>query len=323
MNDQAIVPTGNNMFFDVLAFEQAQRVAKMFSLSTMVPEHFQNNIGNCMIAMDFANRIGANIFMTMQNMYVIHGKPGIEGKLVIALVNQCGRFEPLEFEEGKDFCVAVAKDIKSGKILKGTKITIEMVKKEGWWQKKGSKWQTMPEQMYRYRAATFFARTYCSEVLLGMQTREELQDVGPIDVTPTETKAAELTERLKGARIIEEMSEKIQKDGFLHQEPEVDMRTGEILDPPFEPDKPEREYRYNDKGSREPVDRGEDIETPPDQEQTLDEKFAICSELLSESDINKVLQGKKFTDFGAEDQESILAVLNAQVDLKAKEQEAK
>ena len=97
--------------------------------------------------------------------------------MIIALINQSGRFEPLEFDEGPDFCVAHAKDIKSGKVLNGTKITMDMVKTEGWLSKKGSKWQTMPGQMFRYRSAAFFARTYCPEVLLGMQTKEELDDV--------------------------------------------------------------------------------------------------------------------------------------------------
>ena len=43
--------------------------------------------------------------------------------------------------------------------------------------KNGSKWKTMPEQMLKYRAAAFFARTECPEVLMGFQTAEETEDV--------------------------------------------------------------------------------------------------------------------------------------------------
>jgi hypothetical protein len=153
----ATVPE-RSMFFDKDAFEFAQRVANVFARSTMVPDHFKNNIGNCMIALNYAARINADPFLVMQSMYVVHGRPGIEGKLVIALVNQNGRFDPLEFEEDKEGCLAFAREKKSGKVLKGPKVTWEMVKKEGWLNKNGSKWQSMSNVMFRYRSAAFFAR---------------------------------------------------------------------------------------------------------------------------------------------------------------------
>jgi hypothetical protein len=54
---------------------------------------------------------------------------------------------------------------------------MEMSRKEGWYAKTGSKWQTMPELMLRYRSATFFGRLYAPEILMGMQTSEEVQDI--------------------------------------------------------------------------------------------------------------------------------------------------
>jgi hypothetical protein len=54
---------------------------------------------------------------------------------------------------------------------------MQMAQKEGWLNKPGSKWQTMPVQMMQYRAAAFFARVHCSDVLLGIPTYEEVQDV--------------------------------------------------------------------------------------------------------------------------------------------------
>ena len=45
----------------------------------------------------------------------------------------------------------------------------------------------MPEQMFKYRAAAFFARAYCPEVLCGMMTYDEVQDMGH---EPKETKKA-------------------------------------------------------------------------------------------------------------------------------------
>jgi|GEM_PF-1152971 len=181
-----LVLNEGSLFYNIALFEHIQRVAKIFASSTMVPAHFRGNLGNCLIALDYAARIKANPFMVMQNMYIVHGRPGIEGKLVIALINQSGRFEPLQFEQDENGCRAFAKEKKSGKILKGPKVTWEMVKAEGWDQPKQmkdgkgvikSKWETMPELMFMYRSAAFFARTHCPEVLLGMLTTEEIEDI--------------------------------------------------------------------------------------------------------------------------------------------------
>ena len=58
-----------------------------------------------------------------------------------------------------------------------------MAKKEQWATKAGSKWQTMPELMIRYRAAAFWGRLYASDLLLGMQSQEEVVDIQPVTVS--------------------------------------------------------------------------------------------------------------------------------------------
>ena len=55
---------------------------------------------------------------------------------------------------------------------------------EGWYSKNGSKWRTMPEQMLRYRAASFWCSTYSPELSMGMRTVEEnVEDADYVDVT--------------------------------------------------------------------------------------------------------------------------------------------
>jgi hypothetical protein len=172
------------------AFEMLQRQAKMFSASTLVPKEFQGNIANCAIAINIAKRLGTDPFMTIQNVDIIHGRPSFRATFLIAMVNSAGRFEPLQFrmegEEGKPSrsCVAWTKSKLEGTPLEGPKITLEMAKVEGWSTKNGSKWQTMPELMLRYRAAAFFARLYAPDITLGMMTAEEVTDTVERDVTP-------------------------------------------------------------------------------------------------------------------------------------------
>lgn len=166
--------------FNPAAFEHAQRVAKMLMTSTMIPEHFRENLGNVMIALNFAARQNIDPFMTMQKMYVIHGKPGIEAQLAIALVNKSGKFSPIKYkltgDGDKRECTAYAKEKATGEVFEGPQVSIDMAKKEGWHGKKGSKWQTMPEVMLRYRSAMFFARAYCPEALLGIESIDEIRD---------------------------------------------------------------------------------------------------------------------------------------------------
>jgi len=172
------------------AFELVQRQAKMLSASTLVPKEFQGNLGNCAIALNIAKRLGADPFMVIQNIDIIHGRPSFRATFLIAMVNASGRFTPLQFRmsgEGQTrSCVAYAKDKETGEIVEGTEITMAMAKAEGWSTKSGSKWLTMPEQMLRYRAAAFFARIYAPDITLGMKTSDELIDISePRNVTPT------------------------------------------------------------------------------------------------------------------------------------------
>ena len=163
-------------------FELVQRKAKALSQSTLIPKDYQNNLPNCMIAMDMAERMDTKPLIVMQNLYIVHGRPTWKAEFLIATAKTSGLFSNLRYqfigEDGKDsygcFCSAVCNS--TGEVLEGTKITIAMAKAEGWFSKSGSKWQTMPEQMLRYRAASFFVRAYAPELSLGLATREEVED---------------------------------------------------------------------------------------------------------------------------------------------------
>lgn len=169
-------------FGDSSSFELAQRMAKALSQSTLIPKDYQNNLPNCLVAINMAARMRTEPLIVMQNLYVVHGRPTWKAEFLIATAKTSGLFSNFRYsfvgEEGKDsygcFCTAVCNS--TGEVLEGTKITIAMAKAEGWYSRSGSKWQTMPEQMLRYRAASFFVRAYAPELSLGLATREEIED---------------------------------------------------------------------------------------------------------------------------------------------------
>ena len=169
-------------FFDADSFELIQRVAKAFTHSDLVPKQYQGNLSNCIIALDMAQRIGANPLMVMQNLYVVHGTPCWSSKFLIATINVNGAFSKLRYEwKGKpgedDYgCRAWATERETGERLDGIWVTWTMVKAEGWHSKNGSKWKTMPDQMFIYRAAAFWQRAYAPEISMGLTTAEEIAD---------------------------------------------------------------------------------------------------------------------------------------------------
>lgn len=160
-------------------FDAVAREAAAIARSTVIPKDYQGNPGNCLIAMDVAKRMNLPALAVMQHLYVVHGRPAWSAAFMIAAVNQSGRFSPLRFRfsgEGEDYgCHAEAVDKSDGEVLAGTKITRRMVKAEGW--NKNPKWTSLEDQMFRYRAASFWARTYAPEISIGFQTREEIEDV--------------------------------------------------------------------------------------------------------------------------------------------------
>lgn len=163
-------------------------------------------VPNCMIALDMAQRMNANPLQVMQNLHIIEGKPSWSSQFIIAAINSCGKFSPLRFdvewlgemdatystfewESGRKVekkhkiriknarCVAWAIEKATGERLESAPVTIEMAVNEGWYGKNGSKWRSMPDLMLRYRSAAFFGRIYAPELLMGLPTTEEVQDV--------------------------------------------------------------------------------------------------------------------------------------------------
>jgi hypothetical protein len=184
-----------SVYNDANSFEHAQRVAKSLSVTTMVPRDYQGNIANCLVALETAQRLNMSPLMVMQNLHVIHGRPSWSAAFLISAINQSGRYSPLKYEQTPDSCRAYATDLSTGEIVKGPAATIEMAKAEGWYNKAGSKWKTMPELMLMYRAAAFFARLYTPDLTMGFKTAEENLDAG-VQVQRPRTTAVDINSRI-------------------------------------------------------------------------------------------------------------------------------
>lgn len=177
-------------FGSLQSFELMQRIGKMLASSPLVPEIYRGpeGVGSCVIALNMAMRMDADPLMIMQNLYVVHGRPSWSAQFLIACFNQCGRFSAIRYRwqgtEGKDDwgCRAWAVERESGKEIVGPLVTMGLARKEQWFDRKGSKWQTIPELMLTYRAAAWMVRTHAPELAMGLPTADESEDI--VDITP-------------------------------------------------------------------------------------------------------------------------------------------
>jgi len=150
------------------------------SKSTIVPEMYRRSVDNCIIAINLADAMGLNVLTVMQNLYVVHNKPAWAAVFSISRWNTCGKYSPIRYEvtgtPGKSgsSCTATSTDLATGDVLRGTPITWEMVTGEEW--TKNPKWRNMPEQMFRYRAASFLIKTFAPELLMGLPFSDEVVD---------------------------------------------------------------------------------------------------------------------------------------------------
>jgi hypothetical protein len=258
-------------FFDPQQFETMQRLCKMFANSELVPDMYkvtkdnpiEKAMANCMIAIDMSTRIGASPLMIMQNMVIIYGRPSWSSKFLVATVNTCGRFNPLQYRitnlgkvgkikytdyvwsdqakkkvpTVKEFdgssidnleCVAYTSAKGSDQVLESSPITIVLAIQEGWYTKSGSKWATMTRQMLMYRAASFWTSAYAPELSMGMKTTEEIEDIIDVDYEDMTAKTVE--------KEIKDNANKGETIGFEEKKAEDEKKT-----PAPNPEKPKSE----------------------------------------------------------------------------------
>lgn len=183
-----------SVFTNLASFKDAFMIGKYFAQSNLVPQAYQQKPMDCAIAVDIANRMGVSPMFVMQNLWVVRGIPSWSGQACMGIIKASGRYKNVKYnmtgEKGKDSwgCYVSAIEVATGEEIKGAEVNLDMAKKEGWYGKSGSKWQTMPEIMLRYRAATFFARLYCPNELMGFKVEGEVEDIAK----PEPTKAVDV-----------------------------------------------------------------------------------------------------------------------------------
>lgn len=196
------------IFEDFDAFQGAYKIAQALSKTQLIPKQFQGKPEDCLIALDYARRLGVAPTAIMPHLFCVYGTPSMSSQMMIALVNRSGRFSRVHWDEGTDgtvtfkgikgekveipnlWAVARFKERATGEEHTSPRVDLRMALVNGWLTKgedKGqiSPWQKIPQTMLRYRSASMLINSTCPELKLGMETVEDVADYGGSSTTPT------------------------------------------------------------------------------------------------------------------------------------------
>ena len=195
---------------DGAAFDHLWRVAKAFSLSGMVPEHFRGKPESCMVALMYAEQLGEHPMVMFQEVTVIKGRPGTSARFAIARANKSGLLAgPITWTakgQGEALEVtATATMRESGEKISAT-VTMREAIADGW--TRNDKYKSIPGQMLRWRAATRLINLYIPEVLFGLGVREDVEPAKVRDVTPS------------GGQLVEDLNQQIAAAATTGKQPE-------------------------------------------------------------------------------------------------------
>jgi len=174
-------------------FNFIQRKAQAFISGSILPANFRN-VGDVIILEEMSRSLRIPMIMLSQGIYIVKNKPSMSGQLIIAIINGSKRFEfPIRWEERESPWGIRAYNSIGGEVFHGEWIDDELIKANGW--AKNPLWTNQKGLMSRYRSATYFARLYAPDLLMGFRTEGEIEDTQP---TPEEIAVeAEIVEEAK------------------------------------------------------------------------------------------------------------------------------
>lgn len=203
-----LIKAGN--WLTATTMEQALKVADMLAKSTLVPKAYQGQPANVLVAMAYGESFGMQPLQAMQSVAVVNGMPGLYGDGLLAVCRSCSAWEWMQETIEGETAICTAK--RKGEPEVTATFSVQDAKRAQLWGKAGP-WTQYPTRMLAMRARAFALRNLYADVLRGMGSAEELQDipaetpavqVEPVRIDHTEqarpTKAAAILSKAKAKR---------------------------------------------------------------------------------------------------------------------------
>ena len=261
-----MIPVGNTGVSPLNFAQQIDYAQTMAKARAAIPQHLQNNVGDCLAVIDISTRAGLSPYMVANKTYVQSGRLCFESQLYHAFAQASGLLKGdlhVEYEgEGDDLvCIVTGYLRADGKPrvhrserLKDAHPGHSVKTKEGGDVKfvKGSQlWDRKPKVQLFYDTSRDWVRIYCPRATLGIYTPDEIEEYGPDmarDVTPT---TVGLHNRLVGAP----KSEEGHKAGHVESElDQVAAGVGKVIEAKPEPEQPETAQPVKKRGRPKKAD---------------------------------------------------------------------
>lgn len=123
--------------------------------------------------------LGMDPLVSMQQIYIVHGRPGMYAKMMVALVQSHGH--DVWTEDLSDSRAVVCGRRKGKDYTERITITMDQARKAGW--TKNDTYTKTPQDMLWARAASRVCDRIASDVLKGLASVEEIQDTIQVEAT--------------------------------------------------------------------------------------------------------------------------------------------
>lgn len=184
-NAGALIDQGGDLAMTAAKLADAHKIANTLCNTAMVGPHFKGKADEAAAAIMYGDQIGMNALASLQNIFIISGRPGLYARTMVAIVQAAGHV--IETEEANDEAVTVRGKRKGSQHWEKSTWTIERAEKAGYTSNK--KYKTEGESMLYARAAGDVCRRIAPDALLGMAYAvEELEQDPGTQVTSTVVK---------------------------------------------------------------------------------------------------------------------------------------
>lgn len=158
----------------------AHQIATALSATAFVPQHFRGKPDDCAAAILYGSTVGMDPMTSLQNLYVIGGKPALYSRPMVGIVLAQGHEIWTEVDTPER--VVVCGRRKGSENIERSEWTIERAKQAGYLSNK--KYQTDPQAMLYARASGDVARKVAPDALLGMAYNVEELELSDIEDRP-------------------------------------------------------------------------------------------------------------------------------------------
>jgi hypothetical protein len=196
-----LIKAGN--WLTATTMEQAIKVAEMLAKSTLVPKAYHGQPANVLVAMAYGESFGMQPLQAMQSVAVVNGMPGLYGDGLLAVCRSCPAWEWMQEAVDGETAICTAKRRNEPEVTAA--FSVQDAKRAQLWGKAGP-WTQYPMRMLAMRARAFALRNLYADVLRGMGSAEELQDIPAempaVQVEPARIDNAEQPQQTKAAAIL-------------------------------------------------------------------------------------------------------------------------